>query len=200
MAIFLVRHGETDANAARIIQKPDAPLSQRGRDQAARLARRLASLGVAAIVSSDFPRAQVTAEHIRAATGAPLELWPDLRERNMGLLRGRAYADIDFDIFAPDYAPPDGETWEEFDARVARAWTMVIERALGTDGNLAVITHGLVCHSIVNRVNPGASVVPGWTRNASLTIVSGSDRHTIDLLGCTEHLADLARARPSGPA
>jgi broad specificity phosphatase PhoE len=194
MAIFLVRHGETDANAARIMQLPEAPLSRRGLAQASRLADRLGRLGVAAIVSSDFPRARVTAEHIRDATGAPLELWPDLRERNMGLLRGTPYTEIRFDPFAPDYAPPEGETWAEFDARAARAWGCVAARALETVGNLAVVTHGLVCHSIVNQLAPGGSVVPNWAHNASLTIVSGCGPHAIELLGCTEHLADLAAA------
>ena len=30
MQIFLIRHGETAANAARIVQTPDTPLSERG--------------------------------------------------------------------------------------------------------------------------------------------------------------------------
>jgi len=38
MAIYLVRHAETDANATRVVQVPGVPLSARGRAQAARLA------------------------------------------------------------------------------------------------------------------------------------------------------------------
>ena len=30
MTILVVRHGETDGNAARILQRPDVPLNQRG--------------------------------------------------------------------------------------------------------------------------------------------------------------------------
>src|SRR5512143_2148507 len=69
--IFLVRHGETDANAARVVQTPDVPLSARGREQARALATRLAGEGVAHIVSSDLARADETARTIAAATGAP---------------------------------------------------------------------------------------------------------------------------------
>jgi broad specificity phosphatase PhoE len=47
MPILLIRHGETDSNAARIVQTPDVPLSARGVAQAERLARRLAGAGVA---------------------------------------------------------------------------------------------------------------------------------------------------------
>ena len=157
MPILLVRHGETPSNAARVVQLPDAPLSERGLVQAGLLAERLAELGVAAIVASDYARALSTAERVRAATGAPLELWPELRERHFGELRGRSYAEIGHDIFAADYAPPGGETWPDFDARVARAWQRVSERAARTRGNLAVISHGLVCRSVVANLVPRAA-------------------------------------------
>src|SRR6516225_2049932 len=88
-SILLVRHGETAANASRIVQLPDIPLSEHGMRQAARLGMRLASCGVEAIVSGHYARARMTAEQIRAATGAPMELLPELRERTFGVLRGR---------------------------------------------------------------------------------------------------------------
>jgi len=51
MSIFLIRHGETEGNAARIVQRPDIPLSPRGQAQAERLARRLADAGITGIFS-----------------------------------------------------------------------------------------------------------------------------------------------------
>jgi 2,3-bisphosphoglycerate-dependent phosphoglycerate mutase len=192
MSIFLVRHGETASNAARVIQTPDAPLSARGILQAERLALRLGHLGVAAIVSSDYARAHTTAESIRRATGASVEYRPDLRERSFGALRGRPYAECPVDIFAPGFAPPGGETWHEFHARVERAWRLVVAHAAETGGNLAVVTHGLVCASIVQRlVGLGDHVPPAWA-NACLTILSSQPPHALELLACTQHLADLA--------
>ena len=41
MTILLVRHGETDGNASRVLQRADVPLNERGMRQAERLARRL---------------------------------------------------------------------------------------------------------------------------------------------------------------
>ena len=72
--IFLIRHGETEGNAARIVQRPEIPLSPRGQAQAEALARRLAKESVARIVSSDLARAVGTAERLERATGAPLSL------------------------------------------------------------------------------------------------------------------------------
>jgi broad specificity phosphatase PhoE len=137
-------------------------------------------------------RALATAESIRRATGAPVEDWPDLRERSFGALRGRPYAECPVDIFAPGFAPPEGETWDEFHARVERAWRRVVARAAETRGNLAVVSHGLVCASIASRqVGLGDRGAPPAWPNASLTILSTQPPHAIELLACAQHLGDL---------
>ena len=93
-----------------------------------------------------------TAEHVQRATGAPMAIEPLLRERNFGDLRGKPYAELAFDSFALDYAPPNGETWPAFHERVDRAWARVQELAASTTGgSLAVVTHGLVCRSLAAR-------------------------------------------------
>ena len=66
-----------------------------------------------------------TAEHLQRVTSAPISLSPLLQERSFGDLRGTPYAELGFDMFAPDYAPPNGETWEAFHSRVDRAWALV---------------------------------------------------------------------------
>ncbi len=202
MAILLVRHGETPANAARVVQLPDAPLSERGLAQAALVAARLAKLDVAEIVASDYARASGTAEQVRAATNAKLELWPELRERNFGDLRGRSYAEIGVDIFAPDFAPPGGESWPEFHARVARAWEKLRARAERLSGDLAVISHGLVCRSVVERLasRPTGVPVPEAWGNTSVTVIGALPPHEIALLNCCEHLTGLEapRSAPTG--
>lgn len=191
--IFLVRHGETIGNAARIVQRPDTPLSPRGLAQAERLARRLAGERVGLVVASDLTRALATAERVQAATGAPLAVEPLLQERNFGDLRGTPYAELEVDIFAPGYAPPGGETWEEFHARVDRAWARIQALLEATEGNLAVITHGLVCRSLAGRhlLLPDGQVVPQRWENTSVTIVDCPAPWRVRLLNCVVHLADL---------
>jgi broad specificity phosphatase PhoE len=204
MSIFLIRHGETRDNAARIVQIPAIPLSPRGIAQAERLARRLGREGVARILSSDLVRAAMTAEHLRRVTGAPVQFDPLLQERNFGDLRGIAYAELGFDMFAPGYAPPNGETWEVFHARVDRAWALVQETAAQTNGHLAVVTHGLVCRSLASRhlILPAGQDVPERWENSALTIVEGPVPWRARLLNCIAHLDDLATAPilDSGPA
>ena len=194
MAIFLIRHGETLGNASRTVQLPDNPLSPRGVAQAACLARRLRTAGIAAILSSDFSRAAATAEHLRRITGAPISYDPLLQERNFGDLRGTPYAELGLDMFAPDYAPPGGETWELFHARVDRAWALVQNAAAAADGHLAVVTHGLVCRSLAARhliLLEGQEVPVRW-ENTALTVVDHPAPWRVRVLNCIAHLDDPA--------
>ena len=194
--IFLIRHGETLGNASRIVQRPDSPLSPRGVAQAERLARRLAHQRIARIVSSDLARARTTAECLQRATGAPLTFEPLLHERNFGDLRGTAYADLGFDMFEPDYAPPNGETWPVFHARVDCAWAHVQAVAAATGGNLAVVTHGLVCRSLAARhlILPVGATVPERWENTSVTVVDCPAPWRVRVLNCIAHLEDLDSA------
>jgi probable phosphoglycerate mutase len=193
VSIFLIRHGETVGNASRVVQRPDNPLSPRGIAQAERLARRLARERIGRVLSSDLARAEATAEHLRQATGAPLSFDPLLHERNFGDLRGTPYAELGFDMFEPDYAPPNGESWAVFHARVDRAWARVQEVAAATDGHLAVVTHGLVCRSLAARhliLADGESAPERWD-NTSLTIVDCPAPWHVRLLNCVAHLEGL---------
>ncbi|HXA94584.1 MAG TPA: histidine phosphatase family protein [Candidatus Dormibacteraeota bacterium] len=194
MTIFLIRHGETLGNASRTVQHPDNPLSPRGVAQAERLAERLKREGLTAILASDFARAAQTAEVLGRVTGLPVRHNPLLEERNFGDIRGTPYAELGFDMFAPGYAPPNGETWEVFHARVDRAWALVQARAAATDGHLAVVTHGLVCRSLAARhlLLPAGVEVPERWENTSVTIIDHPAPWRVRLLNCVAHLDDLA--------
>jgi broad specificity phosphatase PhoE len=200
MAIYLIRHGETPGNAGRVVQTADTPLSERGIRQARRLAGRLERTSIAHILASDLTRAAMTAEPLREVLDAPLALEPLLQERNFGELRGTPYAELEVDIFAAGFAPPGGETWETFDARVDQAWRRVAAVARDTKGHLAVVTHGLVCFSLATRhltLPPEAEPQLGFA-NTSLTIVQAAPPHEVTLFNCTAHLegegADAASA------
>jgi broad specificity phosphatase PhoE len=193
--LYVIRHGETAHNAARILQPPGVPLSERGVLQARRVARRLAGAGIARILTSDLERALATARELEAATGAPLHLDARLQERSFGDLRGRAYAELGFDPFAPGYTPPGGESWEVFHARVEAAWQAIRTHAEAAGGPLAVVTHGLVCRELVARhlVVPPELASPAdphrWL-NTCVTEVVGPP-WTPRRIACAAHLDDL---------
>lgn len=209
VAILLIRHGETTLNAARVVQLPDTPLSERGREQAGALGRRLAGEGVGPIgriISSDHARAVMTADAIRRATaldvgvdaGVGVDVDSDLAERNFGDLRGTPYAQLDVDLFGPDYHPPGGESWAQFHERVDRAWRKVSELCDATAGHLAVVSHGLVCRSVAERlieVPAALAPVPSRWANTSLTWIEGPPWRA-RRVNCTAHLEGDLRDDP----
>lgn len=190
MSIILVRHGETPLNAARIIQPADTVLSERGTAQAQAMARRLATMGVAAILSSDLPRALMTAASIAAACDCPVQTTPLLQERNFGDLRGRAYDSLGFDPLGTDDAPARGESANEFRQRVAQAFQAVLALRAQIDGNLVVVTHGLVIRTMLEaHVEQSANTeLPAELANCSLTIIEAIAPHRVSLRNCVRHL------------
>ena len=203
MAILLVRHGKTDGNAARILQRPDVPLNGRGMRQAEQLARRLFAHGFVRILCSDLLRARMTAAPLAARSGLAIEESPLLQERNFGDLRGVPYADLAEDPFGPDFVPPNGEDWPTFRARVADAFAFIVSRRRGVSGTLVVVTHGLVCRALVERhaLLPEGVVVPERFDNAGITVLHEDAPHGVSLVNCTRHLVtSLEMDRDGGPA
>jgi 2,3-bisphosphoglycerate-dependent phosphoglycerate mutase len=202
MTIVIVRHGETDGNAARVLQRPDVPLNERGMRQADQLAQRLTARGFVHIVCSDLLRARMTAAPLAARSGITVEENPLLQERNFGDLRGTAYAALAEDPFGPNFAPPNGEDWPTFHARVAEAFAFILRRRRSVDGTLVVITHGLVCRAFVERharVSAGA-VVPERFDNTGVTVLYQEAPHRLGLINCTRHLSASQESEPTGGA
>ncbi len=128
--LYLVRHGESEANVAGVMQgQTHGALTAAGRDAAARLGRALASLSVAerptAILTSDLQRAVETAEIIAEALGVTPHLFPAAREWNVGVLDGLpAAALVDAinrsGLPAAEFAPSGGESLSQLQVRAAQ--------------------------------------------------------------------------------
>ena len=206
MSILLVRHGETAGNAARILQRPDVPLNERGLRQAECLADRLATLGFVHVLCSDLVRARMTAAPLLqrpGLAGVTIEETELLQERNFGDLRGTPYSELREDPFGPDFAPPNGETWSMFHERVGAAFALIAQRRRQLPGQLVVVTHGLVCRAVLQHhvQLPPELEAPRAFDNTALTILDAEHPHGVRLVNCTEHLSgDLAPARQLGAA
>ena len=202
MTILLVRHGETDGNAARVLQRPDVPLNERGLRQAEQLAERLSADGFVHILCSDLLRARMTAVPLAARSGFAVEESPLLQERNFGDLRGTAYAAVGQDPFGPDFAPPNGEDWPTFHVRVAEAFALIVSRRRSVRGTLVVVTHGLVCRALVERhaLLPATVIAPERYDNTSVTVLHEHAPHGVSLVNCTRHLTAALEIAGQGGA
>lgn len=125
MRVWLLRHGESEANVAgRISDDPRRPwpLTPRGMDQARAAARELAGEGFACLYASEHQRARQTAEVLRdtwremglGLADRPLFTDARLNERRSNL-DGRPVEDFN-GLVRPDpvrIRPPGGETFLE---------------------------------------------------------------------------------------
>jgi broad specificity phosphatase PhoE len=123
LTLLLVRHGQSEWNAAGLLQgqTADVPLTGLGHEQAAAAARDLAPLRPGALISSDLVRAVQSAEYCARATGLPLRTTPALREQGYGVLEGRPSREL-WDVVDwtdPHWAAEGGESLAELHGRVA---------------------------------------------------------------------------------
>lgn len=194
MTIYLIRHGQTRDNASRVVQQPDAELSETGLAQAQSLADRLREQHtvrpMSLILCSDHRRALQTAEPVASELGLVVSQRAMLRERSFGQLRGRSYASIGVDFMARDFVPPGGESWSRFEARIQRAWWMIQAEAADTHGDTLVITHGLVCRGLAHLVAENTSPLPNTWSNTSVTEVFDPFLPRLGAVNCTKHLKE----------
>ncbi|MEU8461167.1 histidine phosphatase family protein [Streptomyces sp. NPDC029003] len=164
--MVLLRHGETDRNAAdRFQAQADVPLNDTGVRQAQDTARALRPGKWAAVYSSPLARAAQTAAYAAGRLDVPHLRVDGLRERDLGALDGQDRA-----AFArrhphtmrrlltdPDYAPPGGESGRAARSRFAAALAGIA----GTGPDPAarpvlVVTHGGVLN-LLTRALTGAA-------------------------------------------
>ncbi|MFH0830504.1 MAG: histidine phosphatase family protein [Parcubacteria group bacterium] len=72
MLLYLVRHGQTEANKARILDQDKGPLSSEGRADALKLAKRLKHEKIDTLIASDYERTVETATIISVQLKLPI--------------------------------------------------------------------------------------------------------------------------------
>ncbi len=152
LKLLLIRHAESVGNAERRLQgQGDFPLSERGREQAERLAARLAERErPVAMYASPLQRTLQTAEPAAARLGLRIEPLPDVREYDFGEVSGLTWTEVAErypDLIAAvrsrtaDYPTYPGEEGREnFRNRVCGAiWSLCDQHE--PDVAVAVVTH-----------------------------------------------------------
>ena len=124
-ALILVRHGQTDANAAGLLQgRIDLSLNALGRRQAADVAVALSSLIAegADVIASPLARARETAESL----GAPVRTDERWIELDYGDLDGRPLGEVPSEVWSrwrtdASFVPAGGESIADLGRRVRAA-------------------------------------------------------------------------------
>ena len=200
--IYIVRHGETKWNAeGRIQGHTDVGLTERGREQARAVARRLAGIDFDAAYCSDMSRARDTALIILGERATRLQELPTLREYNKGVFEGltpEEYRQRHPDLFQaslvndPDFAPPGGETIRQCQARLSRFVGLLRERHL--DEDVLVVGHGGSLRSGIVALL-GLPLEANWKfvmQNCALSVVRVyPDNAVMHLYNDSSHLKEI---------
>lgn len=172
--VFLIRHGETDYNLARISQGGglDAPLNEKGIDQAIdsgeEIKDKLLNTTKIQVYSSELQRALTTAQiigtEIKNSLGLeeapPIREFPELNERYFGNLVGKD------EVTRGKMLSSRGETMEnstipglepdeEFRERVIGAFEKIIEESQ-EGSRMLIVCHGGVLDKIIEYLKPGS--------------------------------------------
>src|SRR6266487_1565847 len=147
--VLLIRHGQSEGNAARRFGGHTAtPLSQRGHRQAFATAQSLASESLTAIYSSDLPRAMETAAPLASLTKIKIQATEAFRERSVGVMEGLTFeeaAEKHPDQYAAllrrdfEHVLAGGESYRQLLDRARRKLDEAIEVNKG--GRIAVFSH-----------------------------------------------------------
>jgi broad specificity phosphatase PhoE len=152
--LYLVRHGETEWNAARRIQgRTDIPLNDTGREQARQAAELLARRRWQGVYTSPLGRAHETARIIADRLGlAGVTDIDALVERDYGEAEGMGFDEIEA-LYPEGVRAPGQETREEVAARVVPALLELAERHPGE--RLVIVSHGGAIRSVLQTAEPG---------------------------------------------
>lgn len=200
--MLLVRHGESEWNrSSRYAGQQDVPLSALGREQARRIARRLAGESITGIYASPLQRARETASIIGQRVNVPVMLEPGFSEIHHGAWEGLTTVEVGSE-FPDEYARwrvephtvemPGGETLADVAGRSQATLARIIERQC--DGLFVICAHDAILRVLVLRcLGLGLEHFWKWSfENASLSILESCDdeRQTFRLvcLNDTTHL------------
>jgi len=203
--LLLVRHGQS---AAYLEGQPfplvdghgDPPLSEQGREQASKVAERLADAGIGAIYVTTLRRTSQTAAPLAERLGLTPVVEPELREVYLGEWEGGLYRKMVAEqhpiaqrMFTEERwdVIPGGEPLASFDGRVRAAIGRIAADHSGR--RVAVFTHGGVIGQALAMATGSRPFAFNASDNASISrIVVTTDKWYVRTFNDTAHLAEAA--------
>lgn len=205
--LYIIRHGQTDANAGRVIQGQlvDGPLNETGREQAVAVANRLSSETIDTIYCSTLRRARETAAAVRGHhPRANYVEFPELMEMCWGVMEGQSFSNenrlffermkADWDTGLYDESVDGGESINDVLKRANYSFEQISRQSEGKTA--AVVTHGrfirVLLGSILNdySLQRMDELMHDNTAVSKLTITAKGVAP--EFLMCTQHLEGTA--------
>ena len=190
MDIYLVRHGESEANAG-LTSQLDSHLTERGRSQAALTARRFAALKPRGVYVSPFIRTLETAEPICKSMNATASVEPgiceyfSIRHPDFLTFRGLSAEEItrrfpfvgtsSYDSGTAPWWPTKHESPESVYFRAVQVRDALLSRFHGDDA-VVCVSHADTIGRLIEAFLgiPPADIAP-WSDNCGITLLRSED-------------------------
>lgn len=160
MRLWLVRHGETDANVAGLYSgHAPTSLTERGIAQAQTVGKLLRNLPVDNVLCSELGRARHTTRLILGDRDLPVRIMPELNEMFFGDWEMRHHRDLaredaeNYALWCNDWqnaTPTNGEGFQAFSQRVERFIAQLADYKACQ--NLLVVSHQGVLSVLIARL------------------------------------------------
>lgn len=160
MRLWLVRHGETEANVAGLYSgHAPTPLTERGIAQAQTLSTLLRNVPVDNVLCSKLERARHTTQLILGDREIPVRNMPELNEMFFGDWEMRHHRDLaredaeNYAVWCNDWqnaTPTNGEGFQAFSLRVERFIAQLADYKMCQ--NLLVVSHQGVLSVLIARL------------------------------------------------
>lgn len=190
--VYIVRHGESEANVSGLASGPDTPLTLEGERQALVIAERFARLDVDVIIASPYRRAAETARIINDVVKKPLvhsDLFVEKRnpsEHTGVVAYDRKEVSLSRHFTEPDWRHSDEDSFTEIKARAQGALGFLLARP---EENILVVSHGWFMRVLIAAQLFGETLTVEeysriyrylYTRNTGLTLVEYDEKNIND--------------------
>jgi len=188
MKLILTRHGETIENKKRIVQGHlDGHLSEKGKEQARKLALRLKDEKIDAIYSSDLKRAADTAKEVaKYHKNIPINFVQELREADLGSFTGKCSKDVDW-----DNRPDDIESAASMQKRAKKLLDKVYDKY--SDKTVLFVGHNGINKALIsvilNKPDKDMEEIKNqFNTSVNIFEIREDKKHIVHLMNCVKHL------------
>jgi broad specificity phosphatase PhoE len=182
MKIYITRHGETQWNEKGLMQGwKNSDLTEKGIENAKRLAERLKDINFDVIYCSPLDRAIDTAKYINGESNTKIVMVESLKEMGFGSWEGMEHSkikELHYEQYTSFYERPhlykpqeNGESFEGLLMRVKKAWDEILEAG---GNNILIVTHAVVLktlYTIIKKLELKDIWNLPFIKDTSLTIV-----------------------------
>jgi broad specificity phosphatase PhoE len=208
---YLVRHGETEWNAAARMQgRLDSPLTELGREQARAVAELLARLGVDDMFASPLGRVRESVAILHQRLAIPVRYDDRLQEWSAGDWGGELYAEIGgkwpdaWDAWNADRLTCPSPGGENFLDLITRSRSFLEDATLMTLGpRVAIVAHGFLNRALCTvllRLPPAAMLAISQPNDTVIRISIDAGKTVADHFAGQGPIDGLPLNRAATPA